>query len=287
MNGFPLARDARHNEFDWQTDNYGTTYSDAGLGTSIPANALAHTKGAGTSVIAGNSVTEDVYGISIMGIGGAASVTSQRFLADLLTDPAGGTSWSLAIENLLFHGPSIQIGGYRYYFPLFLKAGTSIGFQQQSSETVTVPMRVAIRLYGKPTRPELLKTGQTVETYGAVTASTEGTTITPGVAVLGAWASIGTTTGEPWWWQAGMAATDISLNAQINLQDVAIGDATNKRMCIENLTNTNNTNEQCSKGEIGMRWPTRQAVAGETVYTRGTGRTTADIGVTACVYGMY
>ena len=49
------------------------------------------------------------------------------------------------------------------------------------------------KLFGKPTRPELLRVGTKVQTYGAVTASTSGTAITPGTNAMGAYtASLGT-----------------------------------------------------------------------------------------------
>lgn len=274
------------NNFGWQVDNFGTTYTDAGFGTSVTASSNVNVKGTPVSLIAGASVTQDVYGIGIMGVGGNATGTIIRLLGDLLIDPSGGTTWSVAIANLLFNSPSLVMGGYNYHFPLYLKNGTSIGFRTQSNVASQV-MRVGIRLYGKPTREELVKAGSKVETFGAVTASTSGTTITPGTGAMGSWtASLGTTSNDLWWWQSGGIAThDTTITLKGGLIEVGIGDATNK-VVVATMQYMMNASEQVGMGAIGLFPPFSFQKAGRSVYSRAGATVAPDTTCSTIVYGL-
>ncbi|MGH8758331.1 MAG: hypothetical protein ACREVW_02265 [Burkholderiales bacterium] len=274
-----------HNQFHGSITNYGATMTDAGFGTTVPAHANAHTKGAAGALIAGASVSSDVYGIAVLACGGNSNAAVHRFLLDLLVDPAGGTSWSTLIANILFHSPSFQKGLYQYFFPLWLKAGSSIGAQQQSS-TAAQGIQIGVRLLTKPSRPELIKVGYTAESYGAVTASTSGTAITVGNGVAGAWTSVGTTAGRPWWWQAGLASDDTSMTMAGALLDVSVGDAANKRLAAEGILYSNDSTERVGKAAVGEYQPVMQAVPAETVYMRGTAPGAPDTSTTVCAYGV-
>lgn len=273
-----------HNQFHGSIDNFGATISDANIGTSVPAHASANTKGADTSLIAGASVTHDVYGIFLGAAGGNVAGSDFGFLADLLIDPDGGTTWSVLVNNLLFSNPHLVRGLYRYYFPLRLKAGTSIGMRQQCS-TGAQAMRMAVKLMIKPTRPELIRTGFKVETIGAVTASSTGQAITPGANAVGSWATIGTLTGEPWFWQCGARFQDTTLTMGSCIFDLALGDATNKRIA-HTTTILNDSTERVGKEAIGDYPPLMQGFAGETCYMRGTAGSTADSTCTGVAYGV-
>lgn len=273
-----------HNQFNGSIDNYGATISDLNFGTSIPAHASANTKGADTAVITGATVTHDVYGIHLAASGGNTAGSAFGFLADLLIDPAGGTAWSVLINNLMFDSPSLSRGLYRYFFPLFLKAGTAIGMRQQCSTGATA-MRIGIKLMIKPSRPELLRIGSKVETIGAVTASSDGQAMTPGSNVVGAWATIGTLTGAPWWWQCGVRLADTSMGSGTMLVDLSLGDATFKRVA-HCCTQINDTNERVGKSAIGEFEPFHQGVAGETVFMRASAAATADSACTGVAYGV-
>lgn len=275
------------NEFCWSVDNWGATLTDAGLGTAVTADVTtAHVKGAAASLIAGASVTEDVYGMSILFCGGSTAGTIRRYLADILIDPAGGTSWSTLISNLLVNSPSLLLGGYRYYFPVYLKNGTSIGCQQQCS-TNNIAMRVAVTLHGKPSRPDLIKVGTKFETFGAVTGTTSGTAITPGASTEGSYTSMGTTTNDLWWWQwGGIAVNDTSTSTDLNVGDVACGDATNKKICVLRNSCPNKGSEECGKETMGLVRPIKHIKGGETVYVRAFYTGAADTTPTTTAYGM-
>ena len=232
--------------YGWSVDNFGATYTDSGIGTQIPSHASNHTKGTATSLIAGASITEDVYGIAIGFTGGWGSGGIRMWMTDLLIDPAGGTSWSVAIANLAANSPHICLKGCWYYFPLYLKNGTSIGMQTQCNAGSN-NIRGLVRVFGKPTHPELVKAGTKVETFGATTASTTGVSITPGTSAMGALtASMGTTAGDLWWWQAGNLMSDSARAPHALWMDVLAGDGTNNVLC-------------ASRSATGRTTPTRRA----------------------------
>lgn len=274
------------NEFGWTVDNFGATYSDTGIGTSVTSGAI-NTKGTAVSLIAGASVTQDALGIAVGFSGGFLATNVRQFLADLLIDPAGGTSWSTLIPNLVVNSPCLHNGGYWYFFPLYIKNGTSIGMQHQCS-TASIAMRGLVKLFGKPSRPEMWKVGSKVETFGANTGTSGGTAITPGTSAMGAYtASLGTTANHLWWWQGGLAINDTTQTNVAYLLDVAAGDATNKKICAENIPLVNaGTAEQTGKSAIGTRGPYRHIKAGELVYMRAACSGTPDSSITAVAYGV-
>lgn len=274
------------NEFQSQVDNFGATYSDSGLGTAVTAHATnANQKGTAVSLIAGASVPDDVFGISICFAGGNSNGSARTFLADLLVDPAGGTSWSTIINNLYFQAPSISMNGFWFYFPLYLKNGTSIGCQVQCS-VANITTRCAVRLHCRPSRPDLLKCGSIVETFGATTASSTGTAMTPGTNAQGSYtASLGTTSHDLWWWQAGWGCTDTTMTLNCLWLDVAVN-ATNKVICAENIPVMTNTNESAGKAAMGSKPPIRFISGGQGVFIRGMSNGTPDSGNSVVAYGL-
>jgi len=276
------------NEFGYTVDNFGATITDAGFATSVNAHATnANQKGTAVSLIAGASVLQDIFGVAIVFTGGNTAASIRRFLADLLVDPAGGTAWSTLIPNLFVNNPSLLCGGYRYYFPIYIKAGSSIGCQQQCS-TANIPFRCGVRLFGKPSRPELVKVGSQVEAFGVTAASTSGTALTPGNAVVGAYASMGTSVADLWWWQwGGIGTNDTTMTPQKGgFGDVAAGDATNKKICVEGCNQMVTAAEESTKEAFGLMVPIRHIKGGETVYVRASMSGAADTTPTTTAYGL-
>jgi len=284
------------NHFNFSVDNFGATWSDAGFGTSIPANASANVKGANTQVLTG--IAEDCYAILISFVGSNASATIHRHLADLLIDPAAGvggagSAWSVVIANLYSAYPSLGCGGYCYYFPLYLKAGTAIGFAQQAVVAAKA-MRVGVKLFGKPTRPELLRVGTKVQTYGAVTASTSGTAITPGTNAMGAYtASLGTSTFDQFWWQGGLGFNDTTIGGGTSISETTFLDVaasndggTAKLICAENIAATFSTTEQGGKEPFGSVPPVQRVPSGADVYMRGASTIAPNTTPTCVAYGL-
>ena len=178
------------NTFNFQVDNYGATYSDAGFGTNAPGHANANTKGANTAML--GALAQDCYGLSITFSGGNTTTVVRRMMTDILIDPAGGTSWSVLIANLYANSPCLGTAGafgYHYYFPVYLSAGTAVGAAHQDLVATTQALRVGIRAYGKPSRPELIRCGTKVTTIGATTATTTGVAVTPGTNAMGSYSA--------------------------------------------------------------------------------------------------
>lgn len=278
------------NDFGWSVDNFGATYSDAGIGLNSPGHLNANTKGANTSMLVG--IAEDCYGMAIGFSGGNAAATIRRMLTDILVDPAAGvgntgTTWAVKIPNLYANSPSLISGGWWYYFPIYLSKGTAIGSAHQDLVATTQALRVMIRVFGKPTRPELVKVGSKVEAFGVTLASTSGTAITPGNGAMGAnTASLGTTVADLWWWQAGIGFNDTTLLDESELLDVLAGDGTNNVLCAENILYVANNSEQCGKSAFGTRVPQRFVKAGSNVYMRAVGAAAAQTTPTVIAYGL-
>jgi len=280
------------NEFNYRTDNFGATFTDGGLGTNSPGHANANQKGANTNIISG--IAEDCYGLAICFSGGNSNGVSRQCMVDILIDPAAGagnagSSWSVLIANLAAKSSAFTAGapGVWYYFPIYLAAGTAIGTAHQDSSATTQALRVAIRVYGKPSRPDLLKVGTRVQTLGATTATTVGVTVTPGTSAMGSYsATLGTLNFDAWWWQLGILSTDGTMTANSYLFDVA-ANATNKIMCMEGVQHTVvGTVEQSGKSAFGAEVPYRMISSGQDVYVRGAGNAAPDSGMSAIVYAL-
>ncbi len=279
------------NHFNWEVNNFSDTYPGNAAATTLTADGATHTKGTNTAVLAG--LAEDVYQIFILVSLANTSGTIRRQMIDLLIDPAAGvgnagSSWSVAINNLYCNGPATSIGFYgcAYAFPLFLKAGTAIGARVQ--DTVGgAACRFSIRMYGKPTRPELFKVGSKVQTLGATTASTTGVTVVPGNASVGDYsASLGTLTNEAWWWQVGIGSADISITNNRYFFDIA-HDATSKYICAQGIGyGGSSAAEETYKTAFGDRLPIRCAPAGTAVYVRGSALGAPDSSMTCVVYAV-
>lgn len=281
-------------DFNWQVDNYGSTYSDTGIGTNVPGNASVNQKGANTQLLTG--LAEDCYGISIHFSGGSTTGTGRTQLTDLIIDPGAGvggngSSWSVLIANLLTGGPADGATGsfgHEFYFPLFLKAGTAIGAAHQDGTGSTQALRVAVRAYGKPSRPDLLRVGTKVQTLGATTASTTGTAVTPGTNAMGSYSSsLGTTSFDAWWWQIGVACAFNTQTNTASMWDAAVN-ATNKIIVAQGIRyNQVGTAEQSSKSAMGCCPPIRNVASGQDVYVRAAGMNGAPIGsMSAVVYAV-
>jgi len=270
------------NEFNWSIDTLNATLTDvAGFGVDVVTGA-ANTKGTETTLLAGGSVTEDVYGIAIYIVGGQTAGARRSFLTDIFIDSV------LTIPDLLGHQNGGSLLGVTYYFPLFIKAGSAISAKSQCN-AATITHRIAVKLYGKPTHPELIRTGSKVEAIGVDTANTLGVAVTPGTAAWGSWTSIGATTQDNWWWQWGLTCTDTTMGIAhtVGVGEVKVGNGTNDKTCIELSTWQVNTLEHVYKSSGGVSAsPIKSATSGETAYSRLLFMGTPDTGVYITVYGM-
>ena len=270
-------------------DNYGATFTEAGLGTGLTASATANTKGSVVSLLAGASVPFDVYGVGITFFGGSASATVRRYLTDIVIDPAGGTTWDTTnpiCPNLLANSPALVCGGWRYFFPLYVKAGTSFGARTQCS-AASAALRCAIQLYGQPTHPENWRTGTRVIAFGVNTATTSGTAVTVGSGAIGSYTLMGATARELWWWQwGGIASNDTTMGLDACMGDVATGDGTTFKLCVDSCMQNKTAAEQAGKEAFGLRVPIREVASGANVYVRVSNTSAGDTTPTTTAYGL-
>lgn len=278
------------NDFGWFVDNFGTTYSDAGLGTSI-AGGAANTKGSDTQLLVG--LAEDCYFLQIGFCNQGSSAATRRFMADIKVDTAAGvggsgSSWSTIIANLAANNASMGAGfGQWYGFPLFIPAGAAIAAAIQCS-TTTITSRMLVRAFGKPSHPELCPVGSKVQTLGASAGTTVGTTVVPGTSSKGSYsASLGTLSARSFWFQCGILSNDTTMTAGAYLFDVAV-DATTKYLAMRDMPYiVTGAAEQASKAMAGASPPMFDAQSGAAVYVRGVADNGApDSSMSAVVYAV-
>jgi len=278
-------------EYNWRlsttairpTANYGTVVT--------PGN---NTKGSYAQLIAGASVTEDVYFISININSNSVTTAIRDTILDIGIDQAGGTSYTVKIPDLLCSAASpynVFAGGVWYHFPIFIKAGSSIGARASVNNSTVGTLRCWARLYGRPSRPEYTKVGHQVLAFGIVAASSRGTLITPGTTSEGAWTSLGAigTSVNPWWWQLGYGVADASQGTATIHCDISAGNATTKKIIIEDQIVMTNGTEQVSTYPLEMACLSRfcsSLSSNTTVYARAQSSTTADSDVNMAAYGV-
>lgn len=246
--------------------------------------------GAWAEYVDGALVTADVYAIRINFNSNARTGANGNTLVEIGIDPAAGTSYTVLIPYLsATHAAPYNVGtrGIEYYFPIFIPAGSSIAARASIDNATVGSFRSFIQLYGKPRHPDHVRVGRHCDAIGEVTATSEGTVVAAGGAAEGTWTSVGTLARDAWWFQLGICSSDISLTAGYCDWDIAIGDATDKRVLPDKICTSlvSGTAEQFSYAnrEQGCYL---DAKAGQTVYVRGRHSGTPDSDVTCIVYAV-
>lgn len=271
----------------WTYDNWGANPS-ATPGTAVTPGA-SNVEGSWTQVASSANIAEDVYGFYIQVAAGATSTAIKSHLLDIGVDPAGGTSYSAIISNLVCGAsPSLtQAGAREFFFPMFIKAGSSVAARIQGSNATPGTVRVIIRFYGQLTVPEMNRVGMFSETIGTITNSS-GVSFTPGNAADGTWVSLGTTVNPLWWWQLGYQIDNATITAEYTYIELAHGDGTNKHTIFK-VMHGGTTAETCglamqtSMLSIAAFAPVS---AGATIYVRGRCQNAPDTGYNAVAVGV-
>jgi len=194
-------------------------------GTVLTSDAVAHTEPATpTELIASTGFNTDWVNIRFHTNGLTATITDS--LVNIKVG-AGGSEVNL-MSNLIAGWVNVVAGttpAMRLYgFPLRIPAGTRISATHRSVRTST-GVTCMIELLGGGDGHHWV--GQHVESVGAVTGSSRGTTVTPGSGAEGTLTSIGTTTYD-WGFvlPASMGNVDTTLSGSISSADLARGSAT-------------------------------------------------------------
>lgn len=264
------------NEFNLVIESVADgTQPGASNGTTItPGN---NTYGSYATVLAGASLTDDAYGIEIWFNSGAVDATARDGIATIGFDPAGGTSFGglggvtgNEIHHLLWSCcgdmRSISMGPVWYYFPIYIKAGTTIGCKASVNNATVGTVKCFVRLHCKPSRPELVRAGSFVRSFGALVASSCGTAITAGTGTDGTYTQLGSALAEPlWYWEYGVGINTDTIINNCQFTDIAVGDASNKKRVISNgvsISSQLETNLKPAMGAYGT------GAIGDLVYGR-------------------
>lgn len=270
------------------------TRADSAQGVSITPGFNAY--GSYAQVLGATS--EDGYELEILINSAAVESEARDCLVTIGFDPAGGSSYTglggvagNEIADLIGSCASAFLGvaapgGVVYRFPLFIPAGTSIAAKASVNNATVGTLYVAVRVRIRPTRPELLRVGRFVRTFGATTASSSGTAVTPGGASEGAYVQLGAALTEVLWdWEVGLGVNSDTMLNTLHQVDVAVGDASNKHIVIAAAEFRQNIVETIGKPAV-LRSPFEAAI-GDLVYARvQSGPNNANSGTSVAVYGV-
>ena len=274
------------NAFAWRASNVLNTRPAAALGATVtPGN---NAKGSYAAVLTSGDMARDAFGLLININSNAVSAAGRDAIVDIGIDPAGGSSYTVKIPDLLGSCASpynVGQGGCWYYFPLWIRAGSSVGARASVNNATVGTLRVTATAYGSPRNRKAIRVGTYVEAVGITAASSRGTTVTSGTTAEGAWTSLGTIARDSWWWQLGMGVNDTTMSALAYHADLAVGDASNKTNIIENALVTTTAAEQLG---IAPQYVDCQKVApaGSTVYGRLQCSGTADSALSLAGYAL-
>lgn len=273
--------------FNFTYDNWGTNPAST-IGTSVTPGA-SNSEGSWTQIASSANIAEDCFWLYLQVHSGATASTIKSQLLDIGIDPAGGTSYTAFLSNLVIGAsPALTVAGNReFVFPIFIKAGSSVAVRIQGVAATAGTVRVAARFYGKPTRPEVVPNGAYSETLGTITNSS-GQSVTPGNAADGSWTDLGATTRDLWWFQLGHQIDNTTITAENTYLEVAWGDASNKHTMFK-VMHGGTTSETC-----GLSAQTQMLAcaaynpvpAGAHIYVRGRCNNSPDSGYNVSVVGI-
>src|SRR5688572_15189701 len=141
--------------FGFTYDNWGANPSTT-PGTSVIPGA-SNVEGSWTQIASSSNIADDIYWTHFRITDGGTSAAAKGHLLDLGVDPAGGTSYTEVIANIVC-GMSGNDGNPQphFLFPLFIKSGSSVAVRVQGSNATAGTLRVSARFYGDPSRPEMM-----------------------------------------------------------------------------------------------------------------------------------
>ncbi len=283
-----MLGNSKHSSTFWTYDNWGANPS-ATIGTSVTPGA-SNNLGSWTQVASAANIAEDVYGFYLQVIGGATASATKPQLLSIGVDQAGGTSYSDIISDFqIGMSPAVTVSGVRqHYFPFFIKAGSSVAVRIRGANATAGTVRIAVRFYGRPSDSLLLRAAHYSETFGAVTASSLGTTVTPGNAADGGWEDLGALTNPLWWWQIGYCINNSTVTAEYTYLEVAYGDASNKQIIFKEM-HSGTTGESCglvAQTQLLSIAAYNEVAAGNNIYVRARCINAPDTGYNVTVVGL-
>lgn len=274
--------------YGWSFSSTGATRVAAAWGTSVtPGN---NTMGTAVQVLSSANVAKDCFGITVNFNSNGVSTAARDTICDIVVDPAGGTSWSVLLPQLLASSASGAFGafgsGINYFFPIFIKAGSSVGCRASVNNATVGTLRCALRVVGAPRDAREVTVGTRCVAVGVTAGTSTGTAVTPGTTSEGSWTSLGTLAAgdQPWYWQYGMGVNNGTITAVAYSGDLGIGDASNKAIVGEDRVWCGTTAEVFY--DNGVQEAFYQAKGGDIVYGRLQASGTAITGLSMAAYGV-
>ena len=273
--------------YGWSFNNYGENPSVT-PGGQVTAGGSANTESTTPLVlVTGAQLTQDCYFIEVA-VHTTSGTGDRSALMDIGYDPAGGTSYTWAIENVVVGNAAAltaACGGHRFMFPLYIPAGSAVACRMQCAQA-SITARVAAKVYGQPTHSGNMPVGAFCETIGSVTNSS-GQTFTPGNAGDGNWADLGATAKATWWWQLSYQVSNGTITAEYTYIDLAWGDASNKHIIMRAMHGgtTAELNGDLLKANRSLS-AFSPVPAGANIYVRGRCVNAPDTGYNALAHGI-
>lgn len=271
-------------DFTWRVSDTDGVRPHATWGTAITSPGTANVKGSYVSVL--SALAFDVYGIFIRAADVSASGAATDTLLDIGVDPAGGIAFSVIIPDLLISNASnLSIsGGVSYYFPLWIRAGSSLGIRVASTKTSN-PFGVNLRVFGKPRDPKVSRFGTYVTSFGVNAAASNGTAVTVGTTSVGAWTALGSTLAKSHWrWQLGMGCSSVMTANDAYSGDLGVGVVGGPQVVISDQMWIVENGPMCCSGSDYQG--EHYAATGDGVYVRSQCLGTPDAGITFAAYGL-
>lgn len=279
----------RISRYSWWYDNFGSN-PGATPGTAVTPG-ISNAEGSWTQIASSGNIAQDVYGFFLWIFNNAVATptTGKNFLLDVGVDPAGGTSYTAVISNIVCGsaGPITAGIGHQFVFPLFIKAGSSVAVRIQGSHGTATASYVAAKFFGFPSKQEAFPTGGIAETIGSITNS-NGVSFTPGNAADGSWVDLGAITNPLWWWQIAYQIDNGTITAEYTYIEIAFGDASNKHVIMRRM-HQGTTSEQTGSvlnGNLNFFEAYCPVPAGTHIYIRGRCLNAPDTGYNGVAIGI-
>lgn len=275
--------------FAWSYDNWGANPS-ATPGTAVtPGTSSA--EGSWTQIASSANIAQDVYGFYLSFHTHGSAGGNRPLMVDIGVDPAGGTSYSAIISNLQagMAGPLTAAGLREHFFPLFIKAGSSVAVRGSVDPADATTFRCAAEFYGQPSAPWELPVGTFCRSFGQDgTFPGRGLAVTPGNAADGSWVDFGATSEPLWWWQVGHNVANGAVTAQYTYFELAFGDGSNKVTILKNM-HVGTTSELVGLAiNSNLLWHEcyHPVPSGANLYVRARCNTTPNTGYNFTVHGV-
>jgi len=268
------------NQFEGMESNVSTTRPNtSGWGTTIVTGTSGALAASYTQLIASTSF--DTYFLRLQ-----INYSTTQYPASVRIGIGPAGSEIVLIPDLLCCAPATTVGqGIQYCFPIFIPAGSRISANGRTQATSSSAPRVAMQIYGKPSRPEQVAYGTYIDAVGLDVSLYLGTPFVPGETSEGNWYALTSATTRPYWWiNAAYAKTTNASWAATACIDIDVGNTTKvfRDSIIKPLywpTKTIEYINDCSISRVWIPTGTALSIRGQS----NTGRET-DMAETACIY---